>query len=230
MTSFPCYDVIGTCRIPAHPEAADYFPVIRVKWQATSKDDYAANGFPYEGIIRLTETDRISSERGSGIWPHQDSVKRISGLRTCVDVSCGKSKVIGTESIRGVGFLCRNQATPGPFCAAIRTGKYDRADNAIPIYDSAPFLIPQSAIPSLACFNGRSERGLQLSVVGKVGTVVGILSEGNRNGAKHCANQNKKDRRSRFHNFHLSKIVTTVACTNTQQYHGCRHLSHPFQA
>ena len=138
---------------PLTPRAPNNLSIFVVQGQSATENDDSSNRLSHKRVIGLAELLWITGKSGIWIRTTHDAVKRVSGLSSGIDVAAGKSKIVGAEGICRIRLLRGNKATAWPFRAPIRACKHDGANYAIAIHDCAPFLIPESAVRSLALFD-----------------------------------------------------------------------------
>ncbi len=164
--------MVGARRVSAYSQASNNFSIFVVQGQPSPENDDSSNGLSHQRVIGLTELLWVTGKSGIWIRTAHDAVERVSGLSSGINVAAGKSKIVSTEGICRIRFLCGDQATARPFRAPIRAGKHDSANYAIAIDYRAPFLIPESAVRSLALFDSACQSGLKLVVVRNLRTIL----------------------------------------------------------
>ena len=150
---------------PLTPRASNNFSIFVVQSQSATENDDSSYRLSHKRVIGLAKLLWITGESRIWIRTTHDAVKRVAGLSSGIDVAAGKSKIVGAEGICRIRLLRGNQATAWPFRTPIRASKHDSANYAIAIHHRAPFLVPESAVRSLALFDSARQRRLELVVV-----------------------------------------------------------------
>lgn len=106
-------------------------------------------------------------------------------MRRGVDVGGRKGVVSPAESVGGIGFFGGDHAASWPLIGARRPAENDRANDAVAIDHSCPFLISHSAVFGGTLLHDALDDLLQTSGIGQTGTIRFALRQ-HRNRRREC--------------------------------------------